>query len=66
VKTRALRRHHAQRLKRKRASYWRGEIGIHWDTPHPCSGPCCGNPRRWFGERSVQEHKADREWEVWT
>lgn len=24
-----------------------------------CSGPCCGNPRKWFGERTIQERKAD-------
>lgn len=24
-----------------------------------CSGPCCGNPRRWFGEKTIQEKRAD-------
>lgn len=24
-------------------------------TPHPCSGYCCGNPRKWFGEATRQE-----------
>ena len=28
-------------------------------APHTCSGPCCGNPRTWFGERTVQELRAD-------
>lgn len=23
-----------------------------------CSGPCCGNPRRWFGELTMQERRA--------
>lgn len=22
-----------------------------------CSGPCCGNPRKWFGEATVQERR---------
>lgn len=22
-----------------------------------CSGPCCGNPRKWFKERTMQERK---------
>lgn len=22
-----------------------------------CSGPCCGNPRRWFGEPTMQERR---------
>lgn len=22
-----------------------------------CSGPCCGNPRKWFGEVTVQERR---------
>lgn len=28
-------------------------------TPHACSSHCCGNPRKWFGERTRQELKAD-------
>ena len=24
-----------------------------------CSGPCCGNPRKWFGEDSVQERREE-------
>lgn len=23
-----------------------------------CSGPCCGNPRRWFGELTMQERRS--------
>lgn len=23
-----------------------------------CSGPCCGNPRRWLGEPTMQERRA--------
>ncbi|HUX75392.1 MAG TPA: hypothetical protein VMY40_01980 [Anaerolineae bacterium] len=25
----------------------------------PCSGPCCGNPRRHHGKPTLQERKAD-------
>ena len=30
-------------------------------TRVPCSGSCCGNPRRWFGKRTRQELIADIE-----
>ncbi|GAH78523.1 unnamed protein product, partial [marine sediment metagenome] len=26
-----------------------------------CSGPCCGNPRKWWGKRTIQELKSDAE-----
>jgi hypothetical protein len=35
------------------------------DTPTPCSGNCCGNPRRHFGEVTVQEQKAPKVREEW-
>ena len=67
---RALRRHHRKRLKRKRAGYWYGadensgpltrrHLGIALATPAPCSCWMCGNPRRYFGEKTVQEKRAD-------
>lgn len=28
------------------------------DYPKTCSGPCCGNPRRWFGTVTMQERRA--------
>jgi len=34
-------------------------------TPHPCSGHCCGNPRRWFGEATMGERRAPSEHEEW-
>lgn len=34
-------------------------IGRYRKTQVFCSGPCCGNPRKWFGERTIQEQKAD-------
>ena len=39
-------------------------IGRMVQTPHPCSGFCCGNPRRkWKGKevRTLQERIADEE-----
>ena len=28
------------------------------EQPKMCSGPCCGNPRRWFGDVTMQEKRA--------
>lgn len=63
---RALRRHHATRLKKARQFYWGRDThnpltarqkGILLNTAHMCSGMCCGNPRKWFGELSMQERR---------
>ena len=32
-------------------------VGIESKSPHLCSGMCCGNPRKWFGMKSVQERR---------
>ena len=70
IEPRAVRRHHRERLKVKRAVYWgflrqegryRGvmterHLGIVVKTPHPCSCYGCGNPRR-IGELTMQERK---------
>jgi hypothetical protein len=32
-------------------------------TPHPCSSYCCGNPRKWFGDLTLQEQRAN-DWEA--
>jgi hypothetical protein len=38
---------------------WLDEIACRlFNNRTPCSGPCCGNPRRWFGELTVQELRA--------
>lgn len=48
---RAIRRHHRERLKRKRAGYWGigtkspRQAGIVLRTPTPCSCWMCGNRR---------------------
>ena len=62
---RAMRRHHYQRLKKKRNKYYGGvsdkrEIGLFANTPKICSDICCGNPRRHFGEITIQERKAEK------
>lgn len=37
-----------------------GELARHLlKTRVPCSGPCCGNPRRWYGTKTLQEIRAD-------
>ncbi len=33
-------------------------LGFHANTPHPCSGYCCGNPRKWFGSLTMQEKRS--------
>ncbi len=63
--SRALRRHHRARLKSARRLYWgRGyfeltprQLGMLVTTAHLCSGMCCGNPRKWFGERTLAEQR---------
>ncbi len=68
---RAVRRHHRQRLMRKRLrdGYWyfdrdephEGHLQASVDTPKPCSCKMydCGNVRRYYGEITIQERKAD-------
>ena len=65
---RALRRHHYRRLKRKRKRFWYGadfapmgprHLGMAVTTPKVCSCWMCGNPRRYFREKTLQEKKAD-------
>ena len=66
---RAIRRHHYQRLKKKRQHYWQwptdnqllvgASLGICVNTPASCSASCCGNPRRHFGEKTIQEIKSE-------
>lgn len=42
----------AMRIYRQPASYKLANHIAH------CSGMCCGNPRRWFGELTMQERRA--------
>jgi hypothetical protein len=65
---RGIRRHHLQRLKKARAfDQAIGEsrqddaaaLGRHVNTPAKCSCWMCGNPRRYFDEKSRQERIRD-------
>lgn len=62
---RAVRRHHAARLKKARSGYWgyayngRGPmsertVGLLLNTPKPCSCWMCNRPRKVFG-KSLKE-----------
>lgn len=36
-------------------------LGLYRKTQKPCSNYCCGNPRKHFGEKTVQEIKSDED-----
>lgn len=70
MRDRAFRRHQAARWKaraRRRTKllsydwYARRQepsdriVGLNYQTRVMCSGLCCGNPRKWFGHRTLQE-----------
>jgi len=56
TQSRANRRHEAARLKAKRSKY-SGTGAVMAETPKSCSCYMCGNPRKWFQERTIQEQK---------
>jgi hypothetical protein len=66
IKKRSLRRHHAERLKEKRSSFYNS---VHKDDPKRlgqlvhtatvCSCIMCGNPRTHFGNKTIQEQKSE-------
>lgn len=61
-KGRAYRRAQVARLKAKRRTYYNGarderELGRWVWTAAVCSCWMCGNPRRFIGERTVQERR---------
>ena len=65
MKSRALRRHHQERMKQRVASYYGGyargdarHVGKIARTRQGCSCWMCGNPRRYFGEPTLQERRA--------
>src|ERR1035437_10473745 len=68
--SRALRRHHIERLKIKRKNYWgygtsfgregishptQRQLGTLVQNPAVCSEYCCGNPRKHFNEITCKE-----------
>ncbi len=68
--TRALRRHHAARLKAARRFYHGRDntetpryLGQVVQTPASCSCWMCGNPRKYNGERTIQELREMQEME---
>jgi rubrerythrin len=63
---RSERRYHRERLKHAREWHWgkhlsgdAKQLGQVVDTPTPCSCPMCGNPRKHFKLKSIQERKSD-------
>lgn len=64
TKSRALRRHHAQRMKAKaKAVTYNGDIKIA-DHLAACSCVLCGNPRKWFKQKTLLELKADEAFKI--
>jgi hypothetical protein len=70
---RGIRRHHLQRLKKARAfdqvigASRQGDaatLGRHVNTPAKCSCWMCGNPRRYFDEKSRQERIQDEKFDA--
>jgi len=61
MKDRSIRRHHRERLKKKRQNYYTaaGSLHIVEDTPCVCSCYMCGNLRKSTGERTPQEDMND-------
>lgn len=62
MSNRAIRRHHVQRLKNNRKHYWYGSnsqrlLGILVHTAKICSCYICGNPRKFFKEKTIQEKR---------
>jgi hypothetical protein len=35
------------------------DIGVYAHTPHLCSCYMCGNPRKWWDQKTIQEKKMD-------
>ena len=62
-RTRAYRRHHMKRLKKKRIAWW-GDVR-NYHTPTMCSCFMCGNPRKHFNQLTIQERKYARESDSW-
>lgn len=60
---RAERRHQDQRLKDRRLRYWsvgnktERTLGMLLHSPALCSCWMCGNPRKFFGQRTIKEER---------
>lgn len=65
--------HHAERIRNKTEKWLKNShshlssdlfnkaVSIRSKTPCICSGHCCGNPRKWFCEPTIQERKAEED-----
>ena len=72
VASRSVRRHHVERLKKNRSTYWgfpshdsgdekamsARRLGMVVQTPKPCGCWMCSRPRKAFAERTMQEQRA--------
>ena len=61
-----LNRHHMQRIKEKHLNdHYLGSYVArkpkNYKTPTPCSCWMCGNPRRYFGQMTIQEKRMFQE-----
>jgi hypothetical protein len=65
----SIRRHHASRLLKTRRHHWGRDLlheegrikGKTINTPTPCSCAMCGNPRKFFNEKTIQERRFEQE-----
>ena len=60
MRDRPFRRHQKAKAKRRarRVSFAYPSVEKITDHLATCSGPCCGNPRKWFGEITRGEVRA--------
>ena len=58
---RAARRQHRERMRAKARKLYAGgkRPERYADNLTVCSGPCCGNPRKWHGLKTMQELRFD-------
>jgi len=74
------RRRKGQQKARRVLRIWRSRVrpeNSHWftnDSPiaqtlrstrAPCSRPCCGNPRKWYGRKARDERREDEAFDSW-
>ena len=62
MRTKSERLANEARLRKNRRFFWGRDLmhekrasGTVIDTPTPCSCPMCGNPRKYFKEKTIQE-----------
>lgn len=68
MQSRSIRRHHENRIKRRVKKYYRGvhqynlrRSGAIAQTRALCSCWMCGNPRKYFGDITLQERRLQDE-----